>query len=111
MTKLIVALSFMLVSGLVCAEDLICNVSVNTEVVAETEFTVVPKTKVTYVLVEDYTFFVANLGESKYELEIYDSAGPTRFYATSYLRTTSDQLAWTLWSRDILLETSCKLAR
>lgn len=111
MTKLTVAIIFLLVSSLVGAEDLFCNVSVNTEVVAATEFAVAPKTKMTYVLVEGYTFSIANLGESKYELEIYDSAGATRSYATAYLRATTDQLGWTLWSRDILLETSCKLAR
>lgn len=111
MAKTIIALTFLLSASMAKASDLVCNVKINAEEAAVTEFTVAPNTEVTYAVLEGYKFFVSNLGNSKFELEIYDSNGPTRSYATGHLRNLTDDLSWTLWSREILLETTCKLAR
>ena len=100
----------LLVSTSVLAEDLNCTVSVNMEVVAEEVFTVAPKTKVTYVNAADFVFYVANKGNSKFELEIFNVDAPSRSYATGFLRTNEDALTCTLWTNDYLLETSCRLA-
>lgn len=111
MKKLIAALFLTLISSSVFAEELFCNVTVNMETVAEVEFTSAPKTNTAYVVAEGFSFYITNKGNSKFELEVFNLDGPSRSYAEGYLRTQEDTLAWTLWTRDILLETRCKLAK
>ena len=110
MTKLIISFVLLLATTSAFAENLICTVSVNLQVVAEAEVTAEVKNKEIYVQAEDFTFYVTILGNSKFEMEIFDMTTPSRSYAQGYLRSAADELTWTLWSRDILLDTSCKLA-
>ena len=109
MKKLIFFCMF-LFSSLSFAEDLLCVVKVNLSVVGEVEISVAPSSAHThYMEVEGFRFYITNKGHSKFELEIYNPNDPSRGYAEGFLRTAEDQLTWTLWSRDILLESSCRL--
>lgn len=108
--KSLIFVMMLFFSTSILAEELRCTVSVNMEVVAEEVFTVEAKTKVTYVNAADFVFYVANKGNSKFELEIFNVSAPSRSYAEGFLRTNEDALTWTLWTNDYLLETSCRLA-
>jgi hypothetical protein len=94
----------------VFAEDLSCTVIANHDVLAEVEINVATKEQSNYINAGSFSFYVTNKGDSLFELEIFNTNGPTRSYAEGVLRVVSDKLAWTLWTRDILLETNCKLA-
>jgi hypothetical protein len=92
------------------AEALNCDVSLNGEIVAENNLFVNVAEQKNYVTLGTFYFYVKNMGNSQFELEIYNTDGPLRSYAEGNLRTLTDKLSWTLWTRDILLETKCKLA-
>lgn len=108
--KGLIFIMLLCVSTSIFAEELNCTVSVNLEVVAEEVFTIDAKTKVAYLKADDFVFYVANKGNSKFELEIFNVDAPSRSYAEGYLKTVEDSLTWTLWTKDYLLETSCRLA-
>ena len=91
------------------AEDLRCSLAVNGESAVVLEFSVEAGTKKMFIDSNDYRFFLINKGQSKFELEIYDAYSATRSYSAGYLRTNQDELSWTFWSREVLLETTCKL--
>lgn len=93
------------------SEELFCTVSVNLETVAETEFNLEVSERTKYVDAGDFVFYVKNMGDSKFELEVFDGSVPSRSYALGILRNATDDLKWSLWTRDILLETSCKLSQ
>lgn len=109
MIRLLVALFFALTSNFVHAETIKCFISVNAERVVETEFSVLPGNKELFADSGDYRFFMKNFDHSKFELEVYDVYAPSRSYSTGFLRTSEDELAWAFWSRDVLIETTCKL--
>lgn len=111
MKKLIVAMMLSLCSTAVFAEELFCTLSVNMETVGEVQFKAEPQAKTPYLIADGFSFYVSNKGNSKFELEIFNLEGPSRSYAEGFLRSKEDTLAWTLWTRDMLLETKCKLAQ
>ncbi len=111
MNKMLIVLTFMIATTNAFAENIKCSLSVSTEPVVEVEFNVEPNTKELFVDSTDYRFYMTNKGNSKFELEVFDAYAPSRSYSTGYLRTTADELSWAFWSRDVLLETTCKLAQ
>ncbi|MBY0412537.1 MAG: hypothetical protein K2Q18_00155 [Bdellovibrionales bacterium] len=110
MKKILSVLLLVLVSTSAFAETITCNVQVSLEEVARVEFDLAPNTQTKYVASEGFSFYLNNKGDSKFELEIFNIDGPSRSYAEGYLRSPNDTLTWTLWTRDILLATECKLA-
>ncbi len=92
------------------AEQLLCKVIINTEVQGKKEIAVLPDEKVTFADVDSFRMMVKNLGSAKFEVEVYDGNEPSRGYAKGSLKTSDDEVRWTLWRRDILLEASCQLA-
>ncbi|MBC7714558.1 MAG: hypothetical protein H7177_14525 [Rhizobacter sp.] len=111
MPKMFIALTFLISSSFAFAENVQCNYSVNGGEAVETGvFNVAANSKEIYVDAEDYRFFISNKGNAKFELEIFDAYAPSRSYATGYLRTAADDISWAFWSRDVLIETTCKLA-
>jgi hypothetical protein len=89
-------------------EELSCQMQVNGSVVATSNVKVAPRSTVKVVEIEGFLAKVTSRGESRFELEIYDPATPSRSYAEGVLRASSDQLKWSLWRRDILLEFACR---
>ncbi|MBC7428871.1 MAG: hypothetical protein H7336_09690 [Bacteriovorax sp.] len=111
MFKLIIALTLIISSSFALAENIQCNYSMNGKAAIETGvFLVAQNTKQVFVEAADYRFFISNKANSKFELEIFDAFTPSRSYATGYLRTLEDEISWAFWSRDVLIETTCKLA-
>lgn len=110
MKNFLLGMMFLFSSHVLFAEDVVCTVTANHDVLAQTDFSLNVKEQHQYVSAGTFSFYLSNLGNSKFEIEVYNNDGPTRFYTTGLLRTSNDILTWTLWSRDILLETSCKLA-
>lgn len=93
------------------SEELFCTLSVNLEKIAETQFQIENGSRVKYIDAGDFVFYVANKGEAKFEIEVFDGSAPSRSYAQGILRSASDDLKWSLWTRDVLLETNCKLVQ
>lgn len=92
------------------AESLNCDVSLNGEIASDMNLQINKSEQKNYLTIGTYYFYVKNLGGSLFELEIYNSDGPERSYAEGIIRDSTDKLSWTLWTRDILIETKCKLA-
>lgn len=92
------------------AENLLCRVSVNLEVQSELVIQAPLNENILFAEIQSFRMRIKNLGASKFEIEVYDSVEPARSYAKGTLRTEEDEVRWTLWKRDILLETSCSLA-
>ncbi len=111
MKAFVIAAALFAGSQNVHSEEVFCTVKVNLETVAETQFNIGATERLMYVQAEDFAFYLANKGQSKFELEVFDGSVPSRSYAQGVLRALTDELTWTLWSRDILLETSCKLVQ
>jgi hypothetical protein len=95
--------------GQAMAEDLVCQIKINTGLVSEINVTLAPKIRKMFDTYEGYRFYLNNLGDKKFEVEVYNPADPSRGYAEGFLRTQEDKLGWILWSQDILLDVSCKL--
>lgn len=92
------------------AQELICQVSVNMDKTFQ-ETLDVPENGSAFVgEVEGFRIRVNARGSSKFELEVFEGSGPSRSYAEGFLRTAEDEIKWTLWTREILLEASCRLA-
>ena len=87
-----------------------CEVINDHEVISSSQVEPSTGKSLQYASLGSYSFFVKQTESSQFELEIYNSNGPIRSYASGRLEKTSDKLAWTIWTRDILLETNCKLA-
>lgn len=91
------------------ASDLICTTAINTNIISSVSVQVETGDKVVFEEVEGYKLMIKNFGNHKYEMEVFESDVPSRGYASGFLRNRSDELSWAKWSREILIETSCKL--
>lgn len=100
----------MAISSIAFAEDITCQILRSGEVVNESTISVDQNAKVHYGKEGGYQFMLNNHGESKYEIEVFDSNGESRNYALGTLKTATDKISWTFWSRDMLIESSCTLA-
>lgn len=109
--KNLLIVMFLAMSFNTFAEDLICSVNLNTEPVAETPVTVDVNAKVVYAEMDGFRFFVTNKGNSKFEIEVFNAAEPSRSYASGKLLDATDELSWSVWSRDYLIDSTCKLAK
>lgn len=109
MKKLMLISSLLLSSGVLQANELHCSVSQGLIEVSIAEVTVAPGEKSSYETIEGYMFSVKNLGDSKFELDIFDSGTPSRSYSSGSLKSATDSLSWTYWSRETLIETTCRL--
>lgn len=110
MNKILIAFMILIISTSLFAETLTCNVQVSLEEVARVEFAINSMEQKKYISSEGYSFYLNSKGDSKFELEIFNGNEPSRSYAEGFLKTPSDTLTWTLWTRDVLLTTQCRLA-
>ncbi|OUR97277.1 hypothetical protein A9Q84_13200 [Halobacteriovorax marinus] len=108
MKKISLLFAFVICSSTM-ATDLICKINLNTTNVFTTKVSVEAGEKVTIAAGEQYSFFLKNLVGDDYELEVLNVQAPSRSYALASLSTSSDKLQYSLWSRDILLEASCRI--
>ncbi|UXR64787.1 hypothetical protein EZJ49_00765 [Bdellovibrio bacteriovorus] len=109
MKHLLLSLTVLLSGAAAQAQDLFCNLKVNNDVIADTKVTTIEGKNVVFGTYGSYQASVRNLGSSKFYIEIYET-NVSRTYADGVLRTEDDEIKWTLWSREILLEASCRLA-
>ena len=90
-------------------DSLTCSVRMSTELVLEEEVVVPTGSTKVFGNIDAYRFKITNLGSTKYELEIFDGTLPARSYSQASLRQSEDEIKWTFWSSDVLLEASCRL--
>lgn len=109
MKKFLITLVVVLFSTKLFAADLICEVKESLTRVSIVDIKTQEGAKIPFEKIDGYTFNVTNLGNSKFELDIFDSNTTSRSYSTGYLHTAKDSLTWTFWSRDTLIEANCKL--
>ncbi len=101
---------FLLMASLSYAQDLTCQILVNTEIASESTVELEANSKIFFGEVEGYRFTINSLGNSKYELEIFDPGTPSRSYSSGLLKTIGDKISWTYWSREIMIESNCRLS-
>lgn len=107
---LILFSSILFLSSNLMAEELVCKTSLSTVVVSENTVAVEKGERVLFEEFDGYHLWVKNLGDHRYELEVFDESGPSRGYASAFLHDQRDELGWATWTRNILLETACRLA-
>ena len=109
MKKLFFVCALLLTSGTLIADELRCSISQGMIEVFAADVSVSTGEKVVYGRLDGYTFSVKGLSKSRYELEIFEPLTPSRSYSAASLYTKIDSLSWTYWSREVLIETSCRL--
>lgn len=109
MKHLFLSLTVLLAGAAAQAQDLFCRLTVNTEVMVDTKVSTVVGKNVAIGTYGNYQISVRNQGDSKYFIEVYET-NVSRTYADGVLRSEADEVKWTLWSREILMEASCRLA-
>lgn len=109
MKHLLISLAVLLSGAAAQAQDLFCNLKVNNDVIADTKVTTILGKSVVFGEYGNYKVSVRDLGASKFFIEVYE-INVSRTYADGVLRTEDDEIKWTLWSREILMETACRLA-
>jgi hypothetical protein len=103
---LLVALSISQVSR---AEVLLCQIKENTKLAITRKVLVAPGAKVLFADVNGFRFTINSGGSGQFEIETFDPNVPARTYAQGRLQSLSDVLKSSLWTRYVLLETSCQL--
>ena len=97
----------LLITTSVNAFELFCMVKLNLDKVISTRVEVPVNSSVPYGKIPGFSFKVKNLGYDKFEIDVFNGRADSRSYAEGLLRGADDELRWTLWSRSVLLETSC----
>jgi len=93
----------------VASVEILCRVMVNTETVARDRVLVPEGSRAVFAETNGYSFRVGRKASRIFEIEFYDPSAPMRGYASGTLKTADDEVQWALWTRDILLEASCRL--
>ncbi|GIL17839.1 MAG: hypothetical protein BroJett040_15900 [Oligoflexia bacterium] len=96
-------------SALAQAENLFCQISVGMEVTSKTEIAVDQGETKSFGNYGEYFFKVKNRGKSQFTIEVFNGSEPSRGYADGVLRQVDDEVKWSLWTREILIEGSCQL--
>lgn len=109
--KKILVLTLLTLSLKTFAEDLACSVNLNLQNVSDVEISVQAKEKAVFAEFENFKFFVSNKGDSKFEIEVFNANEESRSYASGNILNAKDEVTWTLWTRDYLIDASCKLAK
>jgi hypothetical protein len=110
MMKYVLFLSSVCLASTTFAENIYCQVSVNLEIQSKSTIQVSLDENISYAKIQSFQMKIKNLGFFKFEIEVYDSDEPARHYAKGTLRSSDDEIKWTLWRRDIIIETTCRLA-
>ncbi len=93
---------------LLAATLLVCQMKVNTQLLLEQTVEVGPEAVVVGE-VEGYKLKVKKTAKDVFELDVFDYSAASRSYASSTLRYKKDVLSWSLWTREVLVEASCRL--
>ncbi|AHZ86764.1 hypothetical protein [Bdellovibrio bacteriovorus] len=109
MKHLLLSLTVLLSGAAAQAQDLFCKISVNNEVMVDTKVSTVVGKNAAIGTYDNYQISVRNQSAGKFYIEVYET-NVSRSYADGVLRTEEDEMKWTLWSREILMEASCRLA-
>jgi hypothetical protein len=109
MKKLLIFTAFT-INSMTMGADLICKVKVNSEEALETKVIIDEGQKIKYASAENFTFFVKQINSTDYEIELLDMSVPSRSYAKASLNSGADKLQYSLWSRDMILESNCRIA-
>ena len=110
--KALIAISLLSLSLSAVARDIriSCAVSHNTQLVYENEISVPQNAKnISIANFDLFEMFMTSLPDGRYELQMLNSMEPSRTYATGALTSASPTLELSVWTREFLLETKCKL--
>ncbi|MDB2425930.1 hypothetical protein N9W41_00155 [bacterium] len=107
MSKLIMIISILAFSTNAFPAQIFCKIKVNTELVFKTQFDETNK-KTILGKYGDYQISLVNKGHLNYEIEAYNNEIPSRTYALGNLNTVSNKISLDLWTRDVLLQSSCE---
>lgn len=111
MKTLILLTIILTISNFAMAEDLNCRVKQNTEVIYANNFNLPVNSSASLGDFGSFRIKVNNFGKSMFQIEVFDGDIPSRNYTDGVLRAANDQLRWSVWNREILLEAICTLIK
>jgi hypothetical protein len=109
MKKLVLASALIFNIAYAFSQDVSCEFLVNSELVSDTKMSLEPKVKKMFEKQDNFRFYFTSLGNSKYEIEVYNPSEPSRIYSSGYLRSSHDRIEWAQMAEDYLFEISCRL--
>ncbi len=107
--KNLLFLSLLSLSTSILSAEIICDIKTNGGHTFSTIIEIKEGQKVEFADIEGLKFKLKSKYNSHYEMEIFDIDGPSRTYVEGSLKIKSDKVQYSLWTRDILLESSCSL--
>ncbi|MBK26815.1 MAG: hypothetical protein CME70_22630 [Halobacteriovorax sp.] len=94
----------LLFSSSVIAKDVSCLAKKNLSEVWHKKTEVMLGAKVLFGSIDQFKFYVKNIDDSRFELEVLDENTPSRQYASG----DGKEINWTLWSRKALIDFNCE---
>ena len=107
MSKLTVFFCTFALSTSAFSSQIFCKIKLNSELVYKTQFEETQK-KVILGKYNDYQISITKKGPSTFEIEAYNREIPSRTYALGTLDSSADQVSLDLWTRKVLLQSSCE---
>lgn len=96
-------------SSTVGASEFNCNIKINNEDVHNTSFEVGKGEKVQFADSPSLKFSLKSMAKNRFELEAFDLVVPSRTYAIGRLKDRGDDLTYSLWTRESLIDVKCEL--
>jgi len=93
-----------LISLNLSATEISCFVEKNLSPVLEFTEEVAVGERISIGEIDQFKFYLKSLNYNQFEIEIYDRETPSR----QYTEGSGENLKWTLWSREVLLNINCK---
>lgn len=109
MKKIIITLAFVLSANLMAA-DLVCDISVNQNIVSETIVTTNLNEKVNIDSVEGVYAYITEKEKNRYIVEAYLAQYDLRIYGEGSIKDNDDRLIASLWGRDSMIDIECRLS-
>lgn len=110
MKKLILILS-LLSTQMLLAEDFYCTTSYNGETSPVEKVSVTEGETTMFGNIEGFKFRLKQYKAFKHCLDIFDAENESRYYSCATAQKADDKLEWAIWTRNRLMEISCKVVK
>ena len=104
---ILICLSLLNLSQAFCAITLECSGRHNTKIEYTKKIAINTRTETKLPKLGYLDTKIKSLGNSQYELEIFDPSNPSRSYSTGVLKSTNDFIKWANWDREAIYEIAC----
>lgn len=109
MKKLLAILSLSVSFNLMAA-DLLCDISVNQDILSESTVTTVLNQKTSIDSVDGVVAYVTEKEKNHYVVEAYLAQYDLRIYGEGTIKDNDDRLVASVWGRDSMIDIECRLS-